>query len=130
MTNSTLNIQYASECEIPCIRIETRDHSEAGYLMPFRAYRFQVCHTVHGEGDMGASDVRDLRDAIRWMPDGNAINYLREQAMIAIMRWQPDEYGYGINMTDDDLEIFEDWMVLCYEWLKGKDTWKPEKSEK
>ena len=125
MTNEMIVVQYEDRCEIPCIRIETKDHDEIGYLMPFRAYRFQVCGSVHGEGDLGASDVRDLRDAIRWMPDSTAINYLREQAMIAIMRWQPYDYAYGINMTNNDTEIFENWLVFCYEWLKGKDTWKP-----
>ena len=116
--NEAIIVRFETGCEIPCVKVETHDHSDFGYLMPFRAYRFQVCGNADGEGDRGASDVRHMRDVIKWMPESQAIKYLREQAIIALMRWH-DGYLYGISMSDDDKEIFETFLQECYDWVKS-----------
>ena len=117
--NKAITVRFELACEIPCIRVETIDHSDLGYLMPFRAYRFQVCGNVEGEGDLGSSDVKNFREKIKWMPETVAINRLREQALIAIARWLPENYRYGVSMSDDDMEIFEEFLKECFDWVKS-----------
>jgi len=117
MTNA-ISVLHELNCEIPCLKVETIDHSEKGYLMPFRAYRFQVCGDSHGVGDLGASDVKQFREVITWMPETAAIDWLREQSLIALMRWN-ENYRYGISMTNDEEEIFEAFLKECYDWVKS-----------
>lgn len=119
MNNYAISVRHELNCAIPCLRIETIDHSDRGYLVPFRAYRFQVCATTEGDGDLGSSDVRRFKDALKWMPDVDAIGWLREQAIIALMRWNPDYYRYGVSMTDGEIEIFEGFLKECLDWVKS-----------
>jgi hypothetical protein len=92
--------------------------------MPFRAYRFQVSGNVKGERDCGSSDVRNMQDvlALKYADEFNkfAYKYLCEQAMTAIMRWQPD-YRFGVSMSDEDVEIFEAFLKECFDWVKSLD---------
>jgi hypothetical protein len=119
MNNYAISVRHELNCTIPCLKVETIDHSEKGYLVPFRAYRFQVCATTEGDGDLGSSDVKQFREVITWMPETAFIDWLREQAMIAIMRWQPDHYRYGFTMTDGEIEIFEAFLKETYDWVKS-----------
>ena len=126
--NNTIIIRHESNCEIPCVKVTyvgDNPHprfNNDGYLMPFRAYRFQVCGNVKGERDCGSSDVHNMQEvlALKYADEFNtfAYNYLREQAMTAIMRWQPD-YRFGVSMSDDDVEIFEAFLKECFEWVKS-----------
>jgi hypothetical protein len=118
--NNNITIRHQLNCEIPCIKLESIDHTEVGYLMPFRAYRFQVCGNADGEGDYGSSDVRQMKEAMQYEDEYTtyAYDYMREQAMIAIMRWLPD-YRFGISMSDDDMEIFEAFLKECFDWVKS-----------
>lgn len=118
MTNA-ISVLHELNCTIPCLKVETIDHSEKGYLVPFRAYRFQVCATTEGDGDLGSSDVRRFNEVLKWMPETDAIGWLREQSLIALMRWQPDHYRYGISMTDCEVEIFEGFLKETYDWVKS-----------
>lgn len=117
--NNSINIRHEINCEIPCVKVSTIDGTDFGFLMPFRAYRFQICGNVDGEGDLGSSDVKNFREKIKWMPETVAINRLREQALIAIARWLPENYRYGISMSDDDMEIFEEFIQNSYDWVKS-----------
>jgi uncharacterized cysteine cluster protein YcgN (CxxCxxCC family) len=117
--NEAIIVRFETECEIPCVKVETHDHSDFGYLMPFRAYRFQVCGNVEGECDLGSSDVKNFREQLKWMPESVGINRLREQAIIAIMRWLPENCKYGVSMSKDDADIFEEFIQNSYDWVKS-----------
>ena len=122
---SNIKIRFDLECAIPCIKVEcpaemsTNPHGNVGYLMPFRAYRFQVCGNREGEWDLGSSDVRHMKDLLEWMAPFQQIDYLREQAVIALMRWQ-DAYEYGICLDADQKEIFDQFIKECKDWVMSR----------
>lgn len=117
---NNITIRHELDCKIPCVKLETINHTEVGYLMPFRAYRFQVCGNSDGEGDYGSSDIHRMHEVLQYDDEFTtyAYDYLREQAIIAIMRWLP-EYRFGISMSDDDQEIFEAFLKECFDWVKS-----------
>lgn len=103
-----------TENGMPIIAVpRTRDgKDQLGYLMPFRAYRFQVCGNQKGDWDLGASDVMTDMYELAHMGD-LGFKCLRALALDAL-----HHYGAYVGVTES--ASFDAFITLCADYLRKR----------
>jgi hypothetical protein len=88
------------------------DNEQLGYLMPFRAYRFQVCGNMNGEWDLGSSDV---------MPDMFQLAHLGELGFKCLRALALDAlHHYGAEVGVNNVDAFDAFICLCADYLRKR----------
>jgi hypothetical protein len=89
------------------------------YLMPFRKYRFQVCDTSKGEGDMGASEVLHY-EQFKDMPYFVTTAILTDACRAALTQFiKPHGWGNISGRIDCSSQSFYAFIDKCHRFIYG-----------